>query len=350
MKRIAVIDVAADSGGALSVLSDFYDYIKNTFNNNDFYFYFFTSVIELNETQNIKCIKNEFIKKSWLCRLFWEYFIFPKIFEKENFDIVLSLQNKTMPRIHSRQIVYFHNSLHLVKKNQLKSYKRYDKKIWIYRHLVSPIVLHSLKRAEVIIVQTNSVKKRLKKYVNRRIETVYPNVNVKSQNNSGNIKGFIYPAMPEPYKNMELIVNAEKVINEHNKHDIIFTFSGDENKYARKIRKSAKGIENIKFIGWQTRENIFNLYHTYGLIFTSLIESFPIPFAEAKAYGVPIIAVGEDYAQEILEGYGNKIICDRNNLSMAIEKALQLKITDGEVDGGDKSSWGQVMDIIVNSL
>lgn len=352
MKKIAIVDVAADSSGALSVLMDFYNYVKNEVNNMKLKFYFFTSVVDLPETKNIVCIKNASIKKSWVHRLKWEYLEFPVIHKKEKFDVIFSLQNKTMPVIDAKQIVYFHNSLHLADKNQFNFFKKYDRKFWVYTRLITPITLSSLKKAICIITQTNSVKKRLERKVSTRIETIYPDTDIVSQKNDGKIKGFIYPATPLSYKHMEYIVDAEKKIYGECEHEIIFTISGNENEYAAMIKNSAKDMDNIRFIGWQARERIMDMYREYGLIFASSIESFPIPFIEAMSYGVPIVAVNEDYAAEILDGYKNKILCDSNGLSDAIIEGLKCKIENGKKINAENSvsSWKKVIALIAENL
>lgn len=352
MIKIAIVDVAADSSGALSVLMDFYSYVKNEIKDTELKFYFFTSVVNLQETENIVCIKKASIKKSWLHRLAWEYFEFPAIHNQEQFDLIFSLQNKTMPVIDAKQIVYFHNSLHLADKKQFSFFKKYDRAFWIYTHLITPITLNSLKKAICIITQTNSVKKRLERKVNTRIEAIYPDTDIIPQENDGKIKGFIYPAAPLSYKHMEYIIDAERKIYEKCNHEIIFTASGNENEYAAMIKNSAAGMDNIKFIGWQTREKIMDMYHEYGLIFTSSIESFPIPFAEAMSYGVPIVAVNEDYAVEILDGYENKVLCEPNGLSDSIIEGMKHKIENGHKISSDNlgSSWNKVIALILENL
>ena len=352
MIKVAIIDVAADSSGALSVLMDFYSYVKNEVKNKELKFYFFTSVVDLQDTENIVCVKKASIKKSWFHRLAWEYFEFPAIHNKEQFDLIFSLQNKAMPVIDAKQIVYFHNSLHLADKKEFSFFHKYDRVFWLYTHLITPITLRSLKRATCIITQTSSVKKRLERNVNTRIEAIYPGADIIQQRNNNSIKGFIYPAAPLSYKHMEYIIDAERKIKGQCKHEIVFTFCGNENEYAVMIKKNAADMDNIKFIGWQTREKIMNMYCEYGLIFTSSIESFPIPFVEAMSYGVPIVAVDEDYAAEILDGYENKILCDPAGLSGAIIEGMKHKTKNCRKMCSDnlESSWSKVIALILENL
>ncbi len=341
--KIAVVDVAAENSGALSVLYDFYNYVKNYDNSNRYYF--FTSVIRLEETENITCINNEKIKKSWFHRYCWEYRVFPKYVKQEKFDVLFSLQNNAMPIKKIKQVVYFHNSLHLLDKNKFKLQDPNDRKFWIYTRIVTPIVLKSLRRADCLICQTMCTRDKLKEYTAGKVLAIYPDATVEIKNNRGKIKGFLYPAGPLSYKHMEYIVDAEKRLKVEERHEILFTFKGDENEYATRVFNEAKGLDKIRFIGWQNRDDILNLYNEYGLVFTSTIESFPIPFIEAMAYGVPIVAADEEFSREILKNYKNGILCKPENLEIALKEAEKMSIMSGKrIVDRQNSTWADVLE------
>lgn len=302
--NIVVVDVAAEKTGALSILLDFYNYVKEH-PQTDIEWFFLTSVVHLDETEHIHVIQERRIKKNWIHRLWWEYHDFGILIKRLDSNAVLSLQNKSLPIKGVPQAVYFHNALHLLKKHTFSFFDRYERAYSIYNSLVTPITMYSLKHCDLIITQTNTMKTALEnKLKNKRVICIPPAIKTTPKKDNNVVKGFIYPCSPLVYKKHELIIDALKKCKQYN-GEILFTFSESDNEYARKIAVLSKGISNIKFIGFQEREKLLELYCEYGLIFSSDVESFPIPFAEAMAYGAPIISRNMAYAREILANYKN---------------------------------------------
>ena len=106
--RTLVYDVAADSGGAATVLQSFYEEFKKDTENE---YIFVLSVYELPETDNIKVLNFPEVKKSMLHRLYFDHFVAHKLVKKYKADRVLSLQNIELPHTNVPQTVYEHNAL-----------------------------------------------------------------------------------------------------------------------------------------------------------------------------------------------------------------------------------------------
>lgn len=106
--RTLVYDVAADSGGAATVLQSFYEEFKKDTENE---YIFVLSVYELPETENIKVLNFPEVKKSMLHRLYFDHFVAHKLVKQYQADRVLSLQNIELPHAKVPQIVYEHNAL-----------------------------------------------------------------------------------------------------------------------------------------------------------------------------------------------------------------------------------------------
>ena len=103
--RILVYDVAASSGGALTVLNSFYEeFCKDTKNE----YIFVLSVCELKEQPHIKVLNFPWIKKSPLHRMYFDQVLAHKLVKKYHADKVLSLQNIELPHAGVPQIVYEH--------------------------------------------------------------------------------------------------------------------------------------------------------------------------------------------------------------------------------------------------
>ena len=106
--RTLVYDVAADSGGAATVLQSFYEEFKKDTENE---YIFVLSVYKLPETDNIKVLNFPEVKKSMLHRLYFDHFVAHKLVKKYKADRVLSLQNIELPHTNVPQTVYEHNAL-----------------------------------------------------------------------------------------------------------------------------------------------------------------------------------------------------------------------------------------------
>ena len=106
--NIMVFDVPAESGGALSILNEFYNSFSIDKENN---YIFVVSKPILKDTENIKILRFPWIKKSWFHRFYFDHVIAPKLIKNYNVDRVLSLQNIIIPYTNVYQTVYVHNSL-----------------------------------------------------------------------------------------------------------------------------------------------------------------------------------------------------------------------------------------------
>lgn len=158
--RIMVFDVPAVSGGALSVLHDFYDAYKENQNNE---YIFVVSLPELKETNNIKVLRFPWIKKSWFHRIYFDYVIAPLLVRKYKVDEIFSLQNVIVPNVKKYQTVYVHNSLPF---SEYRFSFRENRLLWIYQNIISKSIFKSIIKADRVIVQTNWMKTECIKRLN----------------------------------------------------------------------------------------------------------------------------------------------------------------------------------------
>lgn len=315
--NIAVMDTAAESGGALSVLSDYVDYLRNNLNSNKWFIFTNANIIGGNNIYIIKC---DFPKKSWIHRLVWDNFKTKLLFKQYKIDCIVSLQNTGFIFTKIPQIVYFHNVLLLENNKKYSLLKKEERLYGLYTTLISRYTKISLKKVNYVISQTETVKRNLEdKWDLSKVVCIKPNVNIPGINDvikTEEIKGLIYPAAPEKFKNHIEIIKCVKDNYEwfrNRNFDIIFTINGKENETSKFLLSEAKGFDNIRFVGYLSRNNVLELYKKYGLIINSEMESFPIPFIEAMSYGAPIISAKYDYALEILNDYDNKLYFEIHN-------------------------------------
>lgn len=325
-KNILVYDVAASSSGALSVLNDFYNEVKN-YDDNSIKWTFVISTPHLEETENIKVVRLPWVKKSWIHRLFCDHFIAPQLIKKHNIDKVFSLQNVLVPSTNVPQVLYLHQSLPFV---EYRFKITENLHLWIYQNVISWFIFSGIKKAKRTIVQTNWMKQACIEKTGveeNKILLIPPAINIVPKKffsyENMSIPTFIYPATPIIYKNHQIIMDACKKLTEEgiSNFQVIFTITGNENELSRKLLQETNEYNlPIKFIGSIPREELFEWYTKAILIFPSYIETFGLPLLEAKIHRTPIISLDTLFSKEILLDYINNDKFTFNEIDMLLQK------------------------------
>lgn len=309
MKRIMVFYVSAESGGALSVLNDFYSDVRSA-EDEDARWTFVLGKAELQETENIRVLRFQWLKKSWLHRLVFDHIIAPRLVRQYRPDMILSLQNVVAPHTNVFQVLYVHQSLPFV---DFRFRIRENLLFWVYQNVIGRIIFSSIKKADKVIVQTRWMKKACvgKTGVDEsKIHVVPPRITREPkaffEPTKKALSTFFYPAAPYPYKNHGIVLDACKILVERGCSDfsVIFTFHGDENEYARLLLLRAQEEKlPIEFVGSLSREDVFAWYTRSILLFPSYIESYPLPLKEASIHRGVILASASSFSYEILGEY-----------------------------------------------
>ena len=307
--KIVVFDVPAESGGALSILEEYYDKAVEC-SDKGITWLFVMSLPSMEETDNVRVLRFPWVKKSWLHRLYFDYVTAPNLVAKHRADRILSLQNVTIPRTSAPQTIYVHQSLLFVDKRYRLSEHPL---LWIYQNVIGKRILKSMQKADRVIVQTNWMRDAC---INKagiggeKIEVSVPSINADIERcfrpTKSSLSTFFYPASGWIYKNHEVIVKASILLKERRIADyrIVFTLQGDENRHIRQLYEKAREERvPIEFIGKIAREEVFDYYTRSVLIFASYIETFGLPMLEAKLHGTPVIASDCPFSHEILDGY-----------------------------------------------
>lgn len=305
--RIMVFDIPAENGGALTILKQYYEIAKKD-TLNEWYFVISTPILAADG--HITILNYPWIKKSWLHRLYFDYFKAKKIVNNHQIDKVLSLQNVTIPKIKINQTLYLHQPLPFVEKR----YKITEHfKYWVYQNVISKLIFKSIKEADTLIVQTKWLQQLCVQKLNidpSKIIVRPPEVkiNVKNYYNSelSNKRMFFYPASAAEYKNHRIIFEAVKKMSDIGINDfkIVFTLTGCENKEIKMMFDEVKKNDlPIDFIGIISCDEVYNYYQKSTLIFPSYIETFGLPMLEAKLHNTPILASDCPFSHEILDDY-----------------------------------------------
>lgn len=331
--KIVVYDIAADSSGALGVLEDHYFQARNSTDE----YIFLVSVPKFEEIDNVKVRNYPWVKKSWIHRLCFDFVVAPKLIKQIKPDYVLSLQNTIIPRVKSRQIVYEHNCIPKAFTDYRFSFVR-EPELWVRQNVIGRIIERSLKEADRVIVQTKWMKDRCINNLNIAPETISVEPPVLKVTPKGLYSPiipveFLYPSTGFRFKNHILIIEAVKLLQRYNVHNYIvrFTLGENESKYVSELKKLSKDLP-IEYIGWQSRDDLFELYSRSVILFASKLESFPLPLVESREAHCPIIAPNCEYAVEALSGYENKLLFDHNDPCSLANSMREIIQNKGRID------------------
>lgn len=326
--KILVIDFAAKSGGAKSIIEDFYNEIKDD-SNNDYVF-----LLSNKFFQETKRIKIDIVKeKGKISRLLFDYYSCKKYVKKVNPDIIISFQNTMVNVKGIKKVLYIHQSIPFQETKKFSFFKPKELKLAIIQHIIGYFIKKSVKKSDKIIVQTKWMKKAIVNQVKispNKIIVITPKFDVSIKNQANNINNFFYPGYREIYKNIETIEKAVNLLKNDGYHDFNVEITTD-------------GIsdDNIFYIGRISRKDVMNKYCSKVLIFPSYIESFALPLIEARNCNTIILAAKTDFSLEVLDGYNNTYYFDPfdyNKLALLMKEVIEKKIILNSKSSGFKNN------------
>lgn len=351
--RIVVNDIAASSGGALSILKDFYEYVKQNDCTNEWIFLIGGKYIE--ETSNIKVIVLDKVKSGKLEKLKFDLIYGRKFINKLNPDVVFSMQNIITFGIKSKQIVYVHQALPFQSTKKFSFIDRIERGMAIYQYIIGILIKYSIIKADRVIVQTKWMRDAVidkTKISKDKIINILPNVDVICDDKHENLiwgqsTAFFYPTSDVIYKNIGCIVQAVKILNNEgfNDFEVKLTISNEQ------LKKYDYSGDNIICTGKLNRNDVYREYVQSVLLFPSYIETFGYPMAEARRTGALILASNCEFSRELLDGYENAYFFDP--FSPDELASLMKRVIDGEItrkpvheNVSAENTWKYVVDEI----
>ena len=309
--KVMVVDIAASSGGGLTILNEYYNQAKQDLKNE---YIFLLSDNYLDETNNIKilCLKKY---KKWINRLIFDFFKGKKMVNEIKPDLILSLQNTIIFGVKNKQSLYVHQAIPFQKVKKFSLFKKKERKLAVIQIFIGFLIKKSIKKADNVIVQTNWMKSALIrecKINKNKIIVQRPKISIISTNKGNNKKKgkciFFYPASGALYKNHIIIYKAVDILKGKNinNFEILLTING-------------KNTDNIKYLGKIERNVVINEYHNSILLFPSYIETFGLPLLEARECNSTIIASNTEFSHEILDNYDKAVFFNPFNSSELAE-------------------------------
>lgn len=323
--NILVYDVAAENGGATSILEHFYQQHKQDRDNRYIYV---LSTFHLNDTENITVINVPQVKKGWGNRLFFDWVGVKKYLRQYKIDEVLSLQNMGIPGFRGRQTVYVHNALPFA---EYRYSVKESKLMWIYQNVIGKMMLSSIKSANQVIVQTQWMKDAIVKKIPKakdKIHVQFPEVDIPHGLMFTRKEKcvFFYPANSAPFKNHGLILQACQLLKAAGITDytVEFTLTGDETPAISALKEKAQQeMLPIQWLGVLPRQQVFEKYQSSVLVFTSYIETVGLPIFEAKSVGAPLLLADCAYAKNVVDGYADAHFFPHDNAAALKELMAQ---------------------------
>lgn len=352
--KIVVNNIAASSGGAISILKSFYNYLLESGDSKENEWIFLLSGKYIEETDNIKVLIFDTVKKNWLNRLKFDLWSGRNSIAELKPDAVFSLQNTIIFGLKCPQFLYMHQSIPFQRVKKFSFFKSEERVLAIYQYIIGQLIKESIKKADKTIVQTKWIRDAVIESTNlppNKIKVVLPHIenitHYRRGNQSFQINKFFYPAAKSAYKNHKCIYDACKLLRGKGITDfnITLTIENETND------------SNISFLGKIPFELVLEKYNTSSLIFPSYIETVGLPLIEAKQIGTLILASDCPFSKEVLDGYENAYFFDPfkpHELAELIQKVISGEITKKHLVNIDDynnscNSWKDVCNLILNS-
>jgi glycosyltransferase involved in cell wall biosynthesis len=313
MKKVLVLNTAAEYAGALTILKSFLlDAREIQSIQWDVCIGVDTKLFD-SVADNIRLLDYQWSKKSWFHRLFFDLIILPRIVKLNGYDHVLSLQNiLLLSRNSTKKTLFVHQSLQFLSmKSGLFSIE--GLKILMRKYLIGPLIRISTRRADFVLVQTTWMRSEINKVYGVSMERIFL---VKNQSTDMYPKRFLpvepvtflYPAASGFLKNHDEIIDAMILLRDRYDLEplVYFTIDPKENATAKRlVRRVQQESLNIQFTGRLTQERLFEMMTSSVILFSSRIESYGLPLYEAKKLNAPMIVKFERYAMEAIQDYPN---------------------------------------------
>ena len=349
--RIVVNDIAAEFGGALTVLKSFYEYILDHDHENEYFFLLSSRLLE--ETDRIKIVICDEVKKSGLHKMKFDFFTGRKLINDLKPDYVLSLQNIITFGVKARQGAYVHQSIPFQNEKKFSLLKSTERGTAIIQRFIGAIIKKSVRKADDVFVQTYWMRENVAQKSKVNIEKIkvvpfeietYQSVPIATECPRNR---FFYPATFESiYKNQDCIYKAIDILERWGISDYLVLLTLPKDHPPKR--------KQIKHCGMLNTEELYYAYANSIIVFPSYIETIGLPLLEAQATNTIIFSSDCQYSKEILGEYANAYFFDpfkSEELAELMQSAIlgEINLKEQTISRINNScSWKNILDTITN--
>lgn len=239
----------------------------------------------------------------------------PETFDLRDFDVVISSSGAwskgIVTRLNTLHISYLHSPMRFVWDANEEYLREVQSSKLKVKSFITRIILNYIRtwdrvaadRPDYIIANSCYTRERIKKYYGRDSTVICPPVTANRGahivNHAKNdaryaihdTRYFLIVSRLSPYKNID------KVIEAFNKLELPLIVIG-EGSQERDLKKISG--PSVKVLGWQPEEKIARYHQNARAFVFAGVDDFGIAPVEAMSFGVPVLAIREGGAKEIV--------------------------------------------------
>lgn len=361
-RNIVVSGVNLRKGGTLTVLQDCLQYLSAR---KDLQVTAIVHKRALNDYPGIDYIEIPWSAKGWLRRLWCEYVTLHKISKRlPDTDLWLSLHD-TSPRVKAkRQAVYCHTPFPFMKARFRDLFLNH--KIALFSLFTQFAYRWNVRSNRYLIVQQTWMREAMAQLLHfdqKRIIVAPPAFTPMGIPAVDPMTPpvFIFPSFPDVHKDFETLCAAARILEGRvgkGRFKVLITVGGEENRYARWLKKHWGDVSSLDFHGLLKREELAVAYGEAAcLVFPSRAETWGLPISEFKPTGRPMILADLPYAHETAAGASRVAyfsMCDPTALATAMEDFLNGKMQAFQavpvpaIDPPKATDWHALFDLLLD--
>lgn len=316
-KRIVVSAVNFTEMGPASIFRDALRYLSAS-QAHEFEIVALVHRKNLFDIPNVTYIEFPAAKSSYLLRLYYELVSFEALSRKLNPYLWLSLHDITPNVKAERRAVYCHNPSPFYKLRWKDVV--IDPKFALISRLYSQLYRLNIKKNDFIIVQQEWLRREFElRYGVDNVIVAHPDICIPPELIEGDSsKGdgrfrFFYPCFPRVFKNVETVLEAARIMERGGEVDfeVLLTFDGSENRYARRLVKRFSNLRCVRFLGKMERTEVFKRYKQVNcVVFASILETWGLPITEFEQFDKPLLVADLPYGHETVGNYSKAAFFD----------------------------------------